>query len=330
LPDNWVDIAILLVVAWHIADGVRRGFIGSLINLVGFVLSLIVSLTFYPQVADWASSQWPIPDLLAKPLAFGGLWILTGIVVSIVGGIVTRPVAWLIRGNPLDVLLSVVPSALKGLLVCGITLTILLAIPPLPAGMSGSQGFTQLREAIQVSQLAGTLVEQTAAYDRFAREVVGEPLSETLTMLTVKPEDGERVDLGFQIPNPRIDEAAEAQMFTLLNQERTNRGLNALTRDPAIDAVARAHSVEMLQQGYFAHDAPDGRTPFQRMMDGNVQFTMAGENIALAPTVTLAHQGLMNSPGHRANILRPEYRRVGIGAAVADGRGRMFSQDFAD
>jgi uncharacterized protein YkwD len=93
--------------------------------------------------------------------------------------------------------------------------------------------------------------------------------------------------------------------------------------------VARGHSIDMLQRGYFAHETPEGRTPFDRMRDGGVRFTVAGENLALAPTVTLAHQGLMGSPGHRANILRPEFTRVGIGAAVADGR-RMFTQNFAN
>jgi uncharacterized protein YkwD len=119
-------------------------------------------------------------------------------------------------------------------------------------------------------------------------------------------------------------------MLELVNRERTSRGLQALSRDPGIDAAARQHSVDMLQRGYFAHNSQDGRSPFDRMRSTNVRFGFAGENIALAPTVALAHDGLMKSPGHRANILKPEFRRVGIGATVADGRGRMFTQDFAD
>jgi uncharacterized protein YkwD len=103
-----------------------------------------------------------------------------------------------------------------------------------------------------------------------------------------------------------------------------------LVRDPAIDEVARAYSKTMLQRGFFSHDTPEGQSPFDRMRVGGVDFVVAGENLALAPTVTLAHQGLMDSPGHRANILRPEFGRVGIGAAVADGRGRMFTQNFAN
>jgi uncharacterized protein YkwD len=73
-----------------------------------------------------------------------------------------------------------------------------------------------------------------------------------------------------------------------------------------------------------------GKTPFERMREGGVQFSAAGENLALAPTVQIAHDGLMNSPGHRANILNPRYRRVGIGVADGGMHGKMFTQNFAD
>ena len=327
---SWVDIAILLVIAWHIAGGVRRGFVASLVDLAAFVLSLIVALTCYVQLGDWAAEQWNLPSLLARPLAFGAIWILTGVVVGLVGRIIGAPFSMLIRATGLDAILSVVPSGLKGLIVAGVAVTVILSVPPLPDGVPGQAEFAFVREAMQESQLATDLVERTAALDRAAREVIGEPLSETLTLLTVRPEAGERVALNFRIDNPPIDEPSEARMLELLTQERVRAGLQPLIRDPAIDAVARAHAVDMLQRGYFAHESPEGRTPFDRMRQGNIPFVAAGENLALAPTVALAHQGLMDSPGHRANILHPSFRRVGIGAARADGRGRMFTQDFAN
>lgn len=330
MPENWVDIAILLVVAWNIADGVRRGFILSLIDLLRFALSLIIPLTFYVQLADWVVDQWAVPGLLAQPLAFVGLWAGTGIVVGVVGRFVGAPFAALLRGSALDLLLSLVPSAVKGLAVAGVILTILFAIPPLSPVMPGSRAFAGLREAMQESQLAAMLVERTAAFDRIARELLGEPLSETLTLLTVRPEAGERIDLNFRIEAPETDPSAEEQMLRLLNDERTRLSLTQLVRDSTLDAAARAHSVDMLQRGYFAHETLEGRTPLDRMRAAGSQFSFAGENLALAPTVALAHQGLMESPGHRANILGPEFRRVGIGAARADGRGRMFTQSFAN
>jgi uncharacterized protein YkwD len=64
------------------------------------------------------------------------------------------------------------------------------------------------------------------------------------------------------------------------------------------------------------------------MRQANVRFATAGENLALAPTIPVAHNGLMNSPGHRANILRREFGRVGIGVMDAGMRGLMISQEF--
>jgi len=330
LTGNWIDIAILAVVAWNIADGARRGFVGALVSLAGFILSAVIALSFYPQAAGWIASQWGLPELLANPAAFACLWFATGIVVSIVGHVVGAPFAALLRGSALNVLLSVVPSVLKGVAVSGFALMLILSVPPLPQGGPGEKGFSDLREAVQASEVATALVERTAAFDRYAREVIGEPISQTLTLLTIRPETHDRVDLSFRIASPAIDEAAEAQMLELINKERAQLDMKPLVRDPKLDAVARDHSIEMLQKGYFAHDTLEGQSPFDRMRDGGVGFNRAGENLALAPTVGLAHQGLMDSPGHRANILQPAFGRVGIGAARADGRGRMFTQDFAD
>jgi uncharacterized protein YkwD len=64
------------------------------------------------------------------------------------------------------------------------------------------------------------------------------------------------------------------------------------------------------------------------MHAAKISFTTAGENLALAPTIPVAHAGLMNSPGHRANILRREFGRVGIGVMDGGMRGLMVSQEF--
>ena len=73
---------------------------------------------------------------------------------------------------------------------------------------------------------------------------------------------------------------------------------------------------------------PDGLDPFERMDRAGIDYTFAGENLAFAPTLEIAHSGLMNSPGHKANILKPEFNRLGVGCIDAGIRGRMFSQEF--
>ncbi len=331
MPENWVDVAVLLVVAWNVADGVRRGLISALFDFVGFLISIVIAITFYVQVGEWASLQWNVPALLARPVAFGVLWLGTSVVIGLLGRAVGAPFAALLKGSSADLILSIIPSALKGVAVAAFGITVILAVPPLPPGTPGQQGFDIVREAIHESRIAGVLVERTASFDRFVREVLAEPLSGMLTTRTVPPpEEGERIDLDFRVESPAIDSAAEDRLLALLNEERVKAGLPPVVRDVTIDQVARAHSIDMLRRSYFGHETPEGSTPFDRMREGGVRFSAAGENLALAPTASLAHQGLMASPGHRANVLRADFTRVGIGAAVADGHGRMFTQNFGN
>jgi uncharacterized protein YkwD len=117
-------------------------------------------------------------------------------------------------------------------------------------------------------------------------------------------------------------------MLDSVNRERQAAGLQPLAADPELTEVARRHSADMFARGYFAHDTPEGLTPFDRMRASGVRFITAGENLALAPTISVAHTGLMNSPGHRANILRREFGRVGIGVMDGGMRGLMVSQEF--
>jgi uncharacterized protein YkwD len=84
----------------------------------------------------------------------------------------------------------------------------------------------------------------------------------------------------------------------------------------------------MFARGYFSHHTPDGKDPFDRMREGEVRFRTAGENLALAPTLQIAHNGLMDSPGHRANILRPQFGRLGIGILDGGRYGLMVTQKF--
>ena len=126
------------------------------------------------------------------------------------------------------------------------------------------------------------------------------------------------------VPDPE----AEQEMLTLVNNERTSRGLPPLVLDPRLVPVSRQHSEEMFRLKYFGHQSPVSGSPFDRLAAAKVTYTRAGENLAYAHSVILAHRGLMDSEGHRENILRPEFTRVGIGVVAAGSYGRMFTQLF--
>lgn len=122
--------------------------------------------------------------------------------------------------------------------------------------------------------------------------------------------------------------ADEQQMLSLINKERTSRGLSALKVNSTLTQVARAHSRDMINRGFFSHNNPDGKSPFDRMKAAGVTYYTAGENIAGAPSVQSAHTNLMNSSGHRANILNSKFTEIGIGVVDGGRYGKMFTQNF--
>jgi uncharacterized protein YkwD len=127
-----------------------------------------------------------------------------------------------------------------------------------------------------------------------------------------------------------FDAVAEARMLALVNEERVAHGLVPLVRDAALEAVARAHSLDMQERDYFSHTNPDGESPFDRMSAAGISYGWAAENLSWAPGVDRAHRGLMESPGHRSNILNGELRRIGIGVVGPSGGQQYFTQAFTD
>lgn len=125
-----------------------------------------------------------------------------------------------------------------------------------------------------------------------------------------------------------FDEKGEAEMLRLINAERRKNNLPPLKMNEKLRQAARQHSAEMVKLKYFSHDSPKGSTPFDRIKATGLTYVTAGENIAYAPTVVQAHDGLMKSKGHRENILRPSFTEVGIGILDAGKMGKMVTQNF--
>ncbi|NLT94162.1 MAG: hypothetical protein GXW85_01280 [Clostridia bacterium] len=120
----------------------------------------------------------------------------------------------------------------------------------------------------------------------------------------------------------------EQKMLEMINEERSEVGLAPLKMDNKLVQLARLKSQDMIEKNYFSHTSPTYGDPFQMMKDFGVEYWMAGENLAGNPSLTGAHESLMNSPGHRANILKPEFTHVGIGIVKGGRYGMMFTQMF--
>jgi uncharacterized protein YkwD len=108
----------------------------------------------------------------------------------------------------------------------------------------------------------------------------------------------------------------EDQIMELTNQERWDNGqLPPLKRCSLLDDSAETHSVNMGNRNFFAHcDLDTGSSPFDRIAAAGYSYTWAGENLHVgSSTAAGAIAGWMSSPGHRANILRAEFRELGVG-----------------
>jgi len=122
--------------------------------------------------------------------------------------------------------------------------------------------------------------------------------------------------------------ADEQKMFNSVNQERAKAGLPALKANGELLKLARLKAQDMINKGYFDHTSPTYGSPFDMMKAAGVSYRYAGENLAGASTVDTAHINLMNSPGHRANILNTNFKEVGIGIINGGPYGKMYVQMF--
>jgi uncharacterized protein YkwD len=118
-------------------------------------------------------------------------------------------------------------------------------------------------------------------------------------------------------------------MLDELNAVRAGLHLPPLAFDQQLGQIAQEHAVDMIVRGYFAHETPEGASPFDRMTRAGYRFGWAGENLAINRDAASACRALLASPPHRDNILNPHYRRIGI-AAIPDEDGEVFVQDFSD
>jgi hypothetical protein len=113
-----------------------------------------------------------------------------------------------------------------------------------------------------------------------------------------------------------ISAVLPAVVVELTNEARTEDGLGTLTRNSLLDKAARLKAMDMASRGYFAHDAPDGTTPWHWFGEVGYEFVRAGENLAVHFTDSgRVVEAWMQSPGHRANILGDNYTEIGIGTA---------------
>jgi len=126
----------------------------------------------------------------------------------------------------------------------------------------------------------------------------------------------------------KFDTSAEAELVSLINQARTELGLQPLAVDPRLTQAARKHTELMVQHQALSHQFSGEPGLQQRFANEGLPSDREAENVDLDQDAASAHQALMHSPPHRQNILDPDYNVVGVGV-IRKGENIYVTEDFA-
>jgi len=331
---NIADYIILIALAFYAYEGYASGFIGALLDLINFIVSFVVGLRFYGFFGAFLVSKFSMPQGFSDAIGF---FIATFLTEIVVGMLIKKYFSFELLASlrspapsgagrsgsiskRLNRILGILPGILSGVILISFILVLIVALP-----VSGP-----IKHAISSSKAGSLLLSQAQGLEKELNRVFGGAISETINFLTVEPKSNEIVSLNFKTKNFSPDPAAERYMFSLINKERLSREVKEVVFDGELNNVGRAHCKDMFERGYFSHYTPEGFSPFDRMDDAGIIYSFAGENLALSPNTDIAMKGLMNSPGHKANILSTDFGRVGIGVIDGGIYGEMFCQEFTD
>lgn len=320
LQGNYIDLIILVVLFYFMSEAFKYGFWIILADFFGFLFSLIFSLWGYMYVSQFLRSNFSLSHSLSNALGF---LVTASLLESIIGFFLTkvvRKIPYKFFKKPWDNFAAVFPSLGQGLVLVSFILTLFVGFPVSP----------KIKSDIFSSKIGGKLVKETAGIESRLKDIFGGLIEDSLTYLTVKPESYESIAINVYEKKLSVDELSEKEMFSLVNQERKKVGLPELTWKIELVLVARAHAKDMWEREYFGHLSPEGEDVGDRLDEALISYQLAGENLALAPSLQTAHTGLMNSEGHRKNILNLEFKRIGIGVIDNGVFGKMFVQIFTD
>jgi uncharacterized protein YkwD len=315
-----IDLAIVAILIYAAVGGYFRGMILVLVDLLGLILSTVLASFTYRYLAPLLVKHFNMVPSFSEVTSFLLIMSVVAFVYALAGRQLLRHIPHRVVKNPINLTGGAVLNAIRALLIIAVFLIIFAGMP-----ISSAQ-----KQVVAEARIPKVLLAYSGRLQTSINRAVGSTIKDTLNFLTVENKSEDSINLGFKTTRVRVDPATEEAMLVLVNRERTSRGLKPLTMNQTAREVARLHSRDMFARGYFSHVNPDGEDPFDRMERGGVEFSAAGENLALAPTLQLAHEGLMNSPGHRANILSPDFGTVGIGVIEGGPYGLMFTQNFTD
>jgi uncharacterized protein YkwD len=324
---NFLDVIIVVILLFYAYEGYMLGVLTAGLDLLSFILSFIVALKFYGAFGMFLGDTFGLSPGFARAIGFFILAMFSELIINILLKQLAKRVPPIEAKNAVidffrqsDHVLGVLPGLISAFIILSFLLSVIISLPSSP----------YLKKLVTDSRVGKHLVANAATFEKRLDDIFGGALNETMNFMTVKPSSNETIDLRFTVAEPAIDATAEKLMLQLVNKERVANNLSPLIMEDHLRGLGRDYAKDMFRRGYFSHYNPEGQSPFDRMDTYGITYGYAGENLALAPSTELAMQGLMNSPGHRKNILSPNFAKIGIGVMDGGIYGKMFTQEFTD
>lgn len=322
LSFTWVDWIIILTVVYFAVRGWTEGILYLAGSLLSFFISLFLAIRLQPVVTPYLVQVFDLSLAWAGVLSYVGIAFFVEALLSFFFGQLIGTLPKKVKEGVISQLLGAALSAGNGILIITFFLVLLMALP-----VKGT-----VKQDISQSTIPPVLLRYVDLYGGQIRTLIENSAEELSQFLTIKPDSSERIALDTHAKESdlSISAAEEEQMVALVNQERSAAGVRPLSLDSAMREVSRAYSKQMFLEKFFSHYDGQGHDAGYRLRRAGILFFIAGENIAYAPSLSVAHRGLMNSEGHKRNILDPSFHRVGIGIIDAGIWGKIFTQVFAD
>lgn len=320
---NFIDIAVIFYLLFHFILGAKRGFRCVFINMASFIAAILVSFWGYKFLADFLVANFNPDKSYANFIGFFASLFVVKTTIFLLLNIVFPKSLLKLKYTVLDKLIGGLVSFIFNLAVVFLIFSIVISLS-LPYF---------IEKPILSSIIGGLVRDDIAGINDNFKSIFDDVLETTiqkLDFLTIEVENDEKINLEYTVINPGYDEKMEGEMLILVNQERASLGLEELVVDEKMREAARKHGQDMFENGYFSHIDLESGNVSDRMKKEDLEFYMAGENLALSRDVSSAHKGLMDSPGHKRNILFPFFHRIGIGVIDGKKRGIIFVQDFTD
>lgn len=320
IPFNIFDYIVFATFALYVFEDASFGAVVAGISFLSTILAFFIGLAIYHPVSEFIITRFSLTKGISDAAAFLLVVAISFYIVSITLAIIRKRFIFIKFSKNVDATLGIIFGALSFFFIASFAIALLLSFPV----------SSVIKESIRESVAGRFLFTRTHGIETQVKKVFGGAAEDAINFLTVKPGSETSVDLNFRAKSFSQDEASQMQMLAIVNIERGKNGLAQLTTDSALGKVAYEHAKDMLERGYFSHYSQEGLSPFDRLERSSIYYKYAGENLAFAPDVEIAMDGLMKSPGHRENILSPNFKKAGIGVIDAGIYGKMFVQEFTD